>query len=45
MFLPRENIVYFEPNLLLLSMKEMIAAMPNLKALYLIQTLLEDRFL
>ena len=45
MFVPRKDIVYFKPNLSLLAMKEMTATMPNLKALYLVLTLVEDRFL
>ena len=43
--LPRESIVYFETNLSIIPTVEAIAAMPNLEALYLIETVVYDGFL
>ena len=43
--LSRESIVYFETNLSTIPTVEAIAAMPNLEALYLIDTVVYDEFL
>jgi hypothetical protein len=43
--LPRENIVYFETNLSMAVMKEMVAVMPSLEVLCLIEMATSGRFL
>jgi hypothetical protein len=43
--LPRESVVYFETNLSMTVTMEAIVAMPNLEALYLIDTVVCDGFL
>jgi len=44
-FLPQESIVYFETNISEAATNEMVAAMPNLEALYLVEPMVSDGFL
>lgn len=43
--LPQESIVYFETNLTMDATKEMVATMPNLEALYLVEPEVSSGFL
>jgi len=43
--LPQERVVFFETNLWMITREEIIVAMPNLEALYIVDTVVQDDFL